>query len=186
MLRHAALIARKRGPLRRVDGKLRAGSLVLDENNIVLPTLARATSLGFSLYVGNRRVASVSVLGAGKPGDIGAYADAELVDIVLRKREVFKGTIQRGGQAYLSMARPLYLGNGEGAPEGNPGGFSGLMDQFALYHKALSPAEVQQRFEALDYVASTLTQPQADAFYRSEIARWKDVVKKANIPQVDE
>ena len=47
-------------------------------------------------------------------------------------------------------ARPLYLGNGEGAPEGNPGGFSGLMDQFALYHKALSPAEVQQRFEAPD------------------------------------
>jgi hypothetical protein len=47
-------------------------------------------------------------------------------------------------------ARPLYLGNGEGAAEGSAGGYSGLLDQFALYHKALTPAEVQQRFEAPD------------------------------------
>ena len=47
-------------------------------------------------------------------------------------------------------ARPMYLGNGEGAPDGSAGGYSGLLDQFALYHKALSPAEVQQRFEAPD------------------------------------
>ncbi|MBL9131910.1 MAG: PQQ-binding-like beta-propeller repeat protein [Verrucomicrobiaceae bacterium] len=47
-------------------------------------------------------------------------------------------------------ARPMYLGNGEGAAEGSAGGFSGLLDQFALYHKALTPAEVQQRFEAPD------------------------------------
>jgi hypothetical protein len=36
-------------------------------------------------------------------------------------------------------ARPMYLGNGEGAAEGSAGGFSGLLDQFALYHKALTP-----------------------------------------------
>ncbi|MCX6839203.1 MAG: PQQ-binding-like beta-propeller repeat protein, partial [Verrucomicrobia bacterium] len=47
-------------------------------------------------------------------------------------------------------ARPMYLGNGDGAAEGSAGGFSGLLDQFALYHKALTPAEVQQRFEAPD------------------------------------
>jgi hypothetical protein len=47
-------------------------------------------------------------------------------------------------------ARPMYLGNGEGAAEGSAGGFSGLLDQFALYHKALTPAEVQQRFEMPD------------------------------------
>lgn len=47
-------------------------------------------------------------------------------------------------------ARPLYLGNGDGAAEGTAGGYSGLLDQFALYHKALTPAEVQQRFEAPD------------------------------------
>jgi outer membrane protein assembly factor BamB len=47
-------------------------------------------------------------------------------------------------------ARPMYLGNGEGAAEGSAGGFSGLLDQFALYHKALTAAEVQQRFESPD------------------------------------
>ena len=47
-------------------------------------------------------------------------------------------------------ARPMYLGNGDGAAEGSAGGFSGLLDQFALYHKALTPGEVQQRFEAPD------------------------------------
>jgi len=47
-------------------------------------------------------------------------------------------------------ARPMYLGNGDGAAEGSAGGFSGLLDQFALYHKALTAAEVQQRFEAPD------------------------------------
>jgi len=47
-------------------------------------------------------------------------------------------------------ARPLYLGNGDGAAEGTAGGYSGLLDQFALYHKALTPAEVQQRFESPD------------------------------------
>ena len=47
-------------------------------------------------------------------------------------------------------ARPMYLCNGEGAAEGSAGGLSGLLDQFALYHKALTPAEVQQRFEAPD------------------------------------
>ena len=42
---------------------------------------------------------------------------------------------------------PLIVGNGNGVAEENAGGYSGLLDQFALYHKALSAAEVQQRFE---------------------------------------
>ena len=52
--------------------------------------------------------------------------------------------------------------------------------------RALASPEVLQRFESLDYVPTQMTQPQADAFYRSEIARWKEVVRIANIPQVDE
>ncbi len=51
--------------------------------------------------------------------------------------------------------------------------------------RALSSTEVQQRFEDLDYVPSRMNQQQADAFYRSEIARWKEVARKANIPPVD-
>jgi tripartite-type tricarboxylate transporter receptor subunit TctC len=52
--------------------------------------------------------------------------------------------------------------------------------------RAIATPEVLKRFEDLDFVAGKFTQPQADAFYRSEIARWKDVVKKANIPLIEE
>jgi len=45
---------------------------------------------------------------------------------------------------------PLIVGNGNGVAETNEGGYSGLLDQFALYHKALTPAEVQLRFEQPD------------------------------------
>ena len=51
--------------------------------------------------------------------------------------------------------------------------------------RALNHPEVQQRFEDLDYVPSQMSQQQSDAFYRSEIARWKEVARKANIPPVD-
>ena len=47
-------------------------------------------------------------------------------------------------------ANPLIVGNGNGVAETNEGGYSGLLDQFALYHKALTPAEVQLRFEQPD------------------------------------
>lgn len=51
--------------------------------------------------------------------------------------------------------------------------------------RALASLEVQQRFDEFDYVPSQMNQQQSDAFYRSEIARWKDVARKANIPPVD-
>lgn len=47
-------------------------------------------------------------------------------------------------------ANPLLVGNGNGVAEANLGGYSGLLDQFALYHKALTGAEVQTRFEQPD------------------------------------
>ncbi len=99
---------RRLGRLHRAEGRLRAGDTVLDQDNTLLPLLARATSLGISLYHGNRRIASTSALGVGKPGEIGGYADAELVDVVLRKREIFKGSLKRNGLVYLITARPLY------------------------------------------------------------------------------
>jgi outer membrane protein assembly factor BamB len=46
-------------------------------------------------------------------------------------------------------ARPFYLGNSDGgASDTKTGGYSGLLDQFAYYHKALSPAEIEARFNA--------------------------------------
>lgn len=62
-------------------------------------------------------------------------------------RLVAEGT---GGLLTKKPVRAMYLGNGEGAAEGSAGGFSGLLDQFTLYHKALASAEVQQRFETPD------------------------------------
>lgn len=61
--------------------------------------------------------------------------------------------VSQGMASDLVAARPknpLLLGNGKGAAEGDAGGFSGLMDQFALYHKALTPEEVESRFAAPD------------------------------------
>ena len=73
-------------------------------------------------------------------------ADGKMV-LYLDGKLVAEGT---GSTLISKPARPMYLGNGEGAAEGSAGGFSGLLDQFALYHKALTPAEVQKRFEAPD------------------------------------
>ncbi len=147
-------VIRSHGKLHRVEGKLRAGSTILDESNIILPMLARATSLGFSLYLGNRRVSSVSVLGAGKPGDIGAYADAELVDNVLRKREIWKGTLQRNGQAVLAMARPLYLG--DSPDEAGPiGMIEAFINEQAFFESLAAAARVgaEQRSAAQEEAA---------------------------------
>ncbi|CAN5822387.1 hypothetical protein BH11VER1_BH11VER1_35280 [soil metagenome] len=45
---------------------------------------------------------------------------------------------------------PTLIGNGSGVTESSAGGFTGMLDQFAIYHKALTPAEVQTRFEQPD------------------------------------
>jgi outer membrane protein assembly factor BamB len=71
-------------------------------------------------------------------GKMGLYLDGKLVS---------EGS---GAVVDARPKNPMYLGNGQGAAEGSAGGFSGLMDQFALYHKALTAAEVQQRFEIPD------------------------------------
>lgn len=70
------------------------------------------------------------------------------------------------------------------APVGMPAEIVSKLHSAAM--RALASPEVLQRFNDLDFVPSKLTQPQADAFYRSEIARWKDVVRKANIPLVED
>lgn len=96
------------GNLRRRDQDLLAGDRVLNQDRDILQRVSRATSLGMSLYLGNRRIASSSVLDAGDAMDVGGFADASVVDAVLRRREVFRGTIDLGGRRYLVAARPLY------------------------------------------------------------------------------
>lgn len=96
------------GTLRRRDQELVAGDRVLNNDRDVLPRVARATSLGLNLYLGNRRIASASVLDAGDSMDVGGFADASVVDAVLRRREAFRGTLDIAGRRYLVAARPLY------------------------------------------------------------------------------
>lgn len=147
-------VIRRLGRLHRVEGRLRAGDTVLDQDNTLMPTLARATSLGFSLYHGNRRIASTAVLGSGKPGEIGGYADAELVDAVLRKGEIFKGPLKRGNQVYLIAARPLYLTH---TPEDKTpiGMIEAFQSEQAFYEALLAAASigVEQRTAAQEEAA---------------------------------
>jgi len=96
------------GQIRRRDQELMAGDRVLNGDRELLPRLARATSLGLNLYLGNRRIASSSVLDAGDAMEVGGFADASVVDAVLRRREVFRGSIDLGGRRYLVACRPLY------------------------------------------------------------------------------
>jgi hypothetical protein len=96
------------GQLRRRDQELLAGERVLNGDREILPRMARATSLGLNLYLGNRRVASSSVIDAGDPMEVGGFADALVVDTVLRRREVFRGPVEIGGRRFLVASRPLY------------------------------------------------------------------------------
>ena len=92
-------------------------------------------------------IVSAEALTEGWHHLVGTLAADQKISLYLDGKLVAEGS---GALLTGKPARPMYLGNGEGAAEGSAGGFSGLLDQFALYHKALTPAEVQQRFEAPD------------------------------------
>ena len=87
-------LLRAEGQLRRRDHELLAGDRVLNGDRDLLARISRATGLGISLYLGNRRVASFSTLAAGAAHDLGGYADAQLVETVLRKGEAFRGVLE--------------------------------------------------------------------------------------------
>lgn len=98
------------GRIQRREHELRAGDRVLNNDRELLPRVSRATSLGLSLYLGNRRVASFAVLDAGSAHEIGGYADAKLVDKVLRGRETFRGELDIAGRRHVVACRPLVAG----------------------------------------------------------------------------
>ncbi len=103
-------LLRAEGRLRRHDHELRAGDRVLNGDRDFLARMSRATSLGYSLYLGNRRVASFSILDAGAAHELGGYADAQLVETVLRKGEAFRGTLEFDGRPHIVACRPLLAG----------------------------------------------------------------------------
>ncbi|MCB9755518.1 MAG: hypothetical protein H6713_36775 [Myxococcales bacterium] len=113
------------GNLHRTETELRAGERVLNNDSELLGRIGKAASMGISLYLGNRRIASTTMLDAGKAAEIGGYADALLVDTVLRKREVFKGSLTQANRQLLVVARPLYVTT---APDDN--GPIGMIEAF--------------------------------------------------------
>lgn len=61
------------------------------------------------------------------------------------------GKLVAEGTAHALVANkpvnPLIVGNGAGVATESAGGYSGLLDQLVIYHKALTADEVRQRFE---------------------------------------
>jgi hypothetical protein len=112
-------IIRGHGDLRRQDDRLFAGEVDLARQRRELQQIASATGLGINLYLGNRRIANGSVPEAGAPPRIGDLAPPELIEQVSRRRNLFSGTVQYNGRAYLSAARPLEVTKADGlAPVG--------------------------------------------------------------------
>jgi hypothetical protein len=122
-------LLRAHGPIHRRDHELRAGDLILNDDRDIIPRVGRATSLGISLYLGNRRIAAFSMLDAGSPPEIGGFADASLVDTVLRRREPFRGMLESSGRRVLVACRPIF-----GAQGSEEYGALGMIEAFQDLH----------------------------------------------------
>jgi hypothetical protein len=144
------------GRIQRREHELRAGDRVLNQDRELLPRVSRATSLGLSIYLGNRRIASFSVIDAGSAHEIGGYADAKLVDKVLRGRETFRGELEVTGRRHIVACRPL-LASGPAEEYGALGMVEAYQDLDAL-HEVLASA----LREGLASSGQSATEEQAD------------------------
>lgn len=144
------------GRIHRDGQELKAGDRVLNDDRDLLPRMGRATGLGLSLYLGNRRVASFSPLDAGPAHEMGGYADAQLVDVVLRRRETFRGTLELAGRPHIVACRPLVVpgGHEEYGTLGMIEAFHDLSARRLAMHNALS--------EGLGNKAGSGTEEQGD------------------------
>jgi hypothetical protein len=102
------MLVHAQGRVVRREQELWAGHTVLNYDRELLPRVARASSMGVSIYLGNRRIATFGTLDAGPTPEVGAYAEATLVDVVLRRRQSFRGSLETQGRRCLIAARPLY------------------------------------------------------------------------------
>lgn len=101
------------GAIVRSDDDILVGDRPVSKDRELLSRMAQSTGLGFAIYAGNRRIAVSTVLDAGTPPDVGEFAHADLVDRVLRRREVFKGEVEYRGREYLTVCRPLHASGGQ-------------------------------------------------------------------------
>jgi hypothetical protein len=91
-------------------------------------------------------IASKEPLGEGWTHLVATLAEDKTMRLYQNGLQVAEG--QASGLLDKLPARPFYLGNGDGVPQEASGGYSGLLDQFAYYTRALSPAEIESRFNA--------------------------------------
>ena len=68
-------------------------------------------------------------------------------------------------------------------PAGTPMAIVNRLHEVA--DRVLKTPEVAQRLESMNYSPAFKTQAEFDAFYRSEIARWKEVAEKGHVPPAD-
>jgi hypothetical protein len=101
------------GAITRQEDEILVGERRLSLDRELLTRMAQSTGLGFAIYAGNRRIAVATVLDAGTPPELNEFAPSDLVDRVLRRREVFKGNVYYRDREYISVCRPLHASGGQ-------------------------------------------------------------------------
>lgn len=150
------------GPITRRDTEMRAGDRILNDDHELLPRIARATGLGLSLYLANRRIAHCCNVEVGPGRDIGGFADAELVESVLRHQGTFRGRLLHDGRRQLVACRPLFSAT---SPDKAPVGMIEAYQDEQTYEDAVE-SELRQVFGAPDQSAVLDRADRMDAVIR--------------------
>lgn len=92
-------------------------------------------------------IAAKEALGDGWTHLTATLSEDKTMRLYINALQVAEG--QASGLLDKMPARPFLLGNSDGgASDSKVGGYSGLLDQFAYFTRALSPAEIEARFNA--------------------------------------
>lgn len=142
-------IFRSYGRIHRTESDLRAGDRVLNHEREVLNRLARATGLGFALYLGNRRIATANPPDAPASAEVGGYADATLVDACLRRGELFRGLTAQHGRHHLVVCRPIFPSD-DADTIGPVGMIEAFLDEEAFQEAILTTAQLESGVASLD------------------------------------
>jgi hypothetical protein len=155
----AERLLQNEGTIVRQDDDILVATRPLSKDRELLPRMAQATGLGFAVYAGNRRIAVAAVLDAGTPPELGEFAHGDLVDRVLRRREVYKGNVHYRDREYLTVCRPLHAsGGGDLAPIGMIEAFQDKEAYFDLLAAAARSgvedqvADVEERADGMEEI----------------------------------
>ena len=149
-------LVKAEGGLVRADDELIAGERVLNRDRDLLPALADSTGMGFCLYLGNKRIATASVLDAGTAPPVGDFAEPALIDAVLRRRDALQTRVDYSGRSYIVVVRPLTPGND---PDAAPiGMIEAFQDEQAFFDNiaATTRATFQREREAMTQRADSM------------------------------